>query len=107
MGRLSSLKPNPRIQGLFRDLLSHFRILDVTTDIAAHAGRMQGFLQANGKTRTPADMLIAATAAVNKLTLVTRNVQKLRQACDEENWTLPATVRVARPNPFADEVDEG
>ena len=36
---------------------------------------MRGQLQASGQTRTQADMLIAATAQIHALTIVTRNVR--------------------------------
>jgi predicted nucleic acid-binding protein len=49
--------------------------LPITSDIARRAGELRGQLQANGQTRTQADMLIAATAQIHALTIITRNVR--------------------------------
>lgn len=69
-------KPNTRISGWFEDFLSaHCLILPVSDEIARCAGRLRGSLAADGHIRTQADMLIAATAQVHQLTLVTRNVR--------------------------------
>jgi predicted nucleic acid-binding protein len=53
----------------------HCVIHAVTAEIAAVAGRLRGALAVRGMSRTQADMLIAATAQVDRLTLVTRNVR--------------------------------
>jgi predicted nucleic acid-binding protein len=67
-------KPNPRIERWFTDFLeSDCRVLEVTAPIARHAGVLRGQLARRGRTRTQADMLIAATAAWHGLTLATRN----------------------------------
>ncbi len=50
-------------------------VLPVTAEIARRAGEMRGTLRARGQVRHQADMLIAATAQVHGLTLVTRNVR--------------------------------
>ncbi|HKI05621.1 MAG TPA: type II toxin-antitoxin system VapC family toxin [Thermoanaerobaculia bacterium] len=64
----------PRIQIWFEDFVdSRCEILPVTAEIARRAGELRGGLKARGQTRTQADMLIAATAQVHALTLVTRN----------------------------------
>ncbi|HSG40226.1 MAG TPA: type II toxin-antitoxin system VapC family toxin [Thermoanaerobaculia bacterium] len=69
-------KPNLRIQSWFASFFEDFaEILPVTVEIADRAGWLRGTLQARGKTRTQADMLIAATAQVHGLTLVTRNAR--------------------------------
>lgn len=49
------------------------RILAVDLEIAETAGRLRAFDAAQGRTLHPLDALIAATAAVRGLTLVTRN----------------------------------
>lgn len=67
---------NARIEGWFEDFISgHARVLDVTPAVARLAGAVHGRLAARGKTRTQADMLIAATAIIHGLTLVTRNAR--------------------------------
>jgi len=69
-------KPNPRILGWFELYLRDFsEVLPVTAEIAGRSGRLRGILQARGKNRTQADMLIAATAHFHGLTLVTRNAR--------------------------------
>lgn len=71
-----SWKPNPRIHLWLDGFLGEFcTILAVTEKVAKYAGEIRGDLQAKGETRTQADMLIAATAAVHDLTLVTRNTK--------------------------------
>ena len=47
----------------------------VTIEIARCSGALRRGFAARGQQRTQADMLIAATAQVNQLTLVTRNVR--------------------------------
>jgi toxin FitB len=71
-----ALRPNARIEGWFEDFLSRYvRVLDVTPSISRLAGTLRGRLAARVKTRTQADMLIAATAVIHGLTLVTRNTK--------------------------------
>jgi predicted nucleic acid-binding protein len=67
-------KPNVRVeQWLERFIERYCHVLTVTDTIAKHAGTLRGQFQHQGDTRTQADMLIAATAYVHKLTLATRN----------------------------------
>lgn len=74
-------KPNPRIHLWLESFLAdHCTVLPVTTEIAQFSGEIRGNLQAQGQTRTQADMLIAATAVIHDLTLVTRNVRDF-EAC--------------------------
>jgi predicted nucleic acid-binding protein len=71
-----SWKPNPRILVWFEAFFDdQCRVLPVTPEIARCCGRLRGNLQSRGTTRTQADMLIAATAIIHQLTLVTRNVR--------------------------------
>jgi toxin FitB len=72
-------KPNTRIQAWFEQFLqTNCRVLSITDAISLQAGTLRGTLQIQGKPRTQADMLIAATAKVHNLTLVTRNVRDFR-----------------------------
>jgi len=50
-------------------------VVPVTKEIARRAGELRGELSRRGITRLQADMLIAATAQLHGLTLVTRNVR--------------------------------
>lgn len=71
-----SWKPNEKIREWFTRFFGEAcDVLPVTQQIADRAGVIRGELQANGVTRTQADILIAATAQVHGLTLVTRNVR--------------------------------
>lgn len=60
---------------LDRDLRERFagRVLDVTQDVALRWGQIQGHAEARGETLPVIDSLIAATALVHGLTVVTRN----------------------------------
>jgi predicted nucleic acid-binding protein len=51
------------------------RILPITLDIAIHWLELLRGLMAQRQTRAPADLLLAATAYVHELTLVTRNTR--------------------------------
>lgn len=68
-------KPRPRGLERFNAMAAHCAVLEVTQTIARRAGEMRGVLAARGQVRHMADMLIAATAQVHALTLVTRNVR--------------------------------
>ncbi len=69
-------KPNHRIQEwIERFFAEDCRICPVTFEIARCSGVLRGGLAARGRQRTQADMLIAATAQVNQLPLVTRNAR--------------------------------
>jgi len=74
-----SWKPNARIRSWFEKFLAELcRILPITDDIARRAGDLRGQFRVEGKTRSQADMLIAATALAHGLTLVTRNQEDFR-----------------------------
>jgi predicted nucleic acid-binding protein len=51
------------------------RILPITLDVAIHWLELLRGLMARRQTRAPADLLLAATAQVHGLTLVTRNAR--------------------------------
>jgi len=71
-----SWKPNKKLAEWFVSFFAEAcNTLPVTDAIARRAGVMRGQFLAKGITRSPADMLIAATAQVHGLTLVTRNVR--------------------------------
>jgi predicted nucleic acid-binding protein len=69
-------KPNARVGSWFDTFfLDRCEVLPITWEIAARCGDLRGRLLARGAVRTQADMLIAATAQVHALTVVTRNVR--------------------------------
>jgi toxin FitB len=69
-------KPNTRIQNWFENFLTtHCQILPITSEIAKSSGELRGFLRTQGKPRSQADILIAATARIHSLTLITRNTK--------------------------------
>lgn len=70
-----SWRPNPKIQAWIEGFFSRHAALPITSDIARRAGNLRGRLAAQGRSRTQADMLIAATALAHGLTLVTRNTR--------------------------------
>jgi predicted nucleic acid-binding protein len=71
-----SWRPNARVRRwLERFFAESCEVLPVTADIARRAGELRGRLRASGQQRTQADMLIAATAQVHQLWLVTRNAR--------------------------------
>jgi len=72
-------RPNKRIQACLEKFLEeHCCILEITAEIGRAAGNLRGGFQSTGDTRSQADMLIGATAAVHGLTLVTRNTNDFR-----------------------------
>lgn len=68
-------RPNPRIAAWFEGFFSTAQVLPVSAAIARRAGALRGSLAVRGQVRTQADMLIAATAQVHQLTVVTRNLR--------------------------------
>lgn len=70
-----SSRPTARLLAWFDGFLQTHRVLPVTSDIARCAGQLRGQLQLAGQIRSQADMLIAATAQMHALTVVTRNVR--------------------------------
>jgi predicted nucleic acid-binding protein len=87
-------RPNARIVAWFEQFLhDSCDVLPVTDQVARVCGQMRGHLAAIGQVRTQADMLIAATARVHQLTLVTRNTR------DFEDCLIPLLNPFAPANP--------
>jgi predicted nucleic acid-binding protein len=73
-------KPNTKVRDWLLGFLDEScNVLPITESIAHRAGVMRGTLRAAGITRSQPDMLIAATADIQGLTLVTRNVRDFEQ----------------------------
>ncbi|MBS4095751.1 MAG: type II toxin-antitoxin system VapC family toxin [Sulfuricella sp.] len=66
-------RPNPRIAAWFDAFLAAHPVLPISLEIARRAGELRGAFATHGIVRSQPDMLIAATAQVHALTLVTRN----------------------------------
>jgi tRNA(fMet)-specific endonuclease VapC len=66
--------PPKRLEGL-RQMFDDVKILEVTADVAAKFGQLQAALLDVGKPAPGMDLMIAATALVHDLTLVTHNSQ--------------------------------
>jgi hypothetical protein len=67
-------RPNPRLVAWFESFFdTHCDILPIDARVARIAGALRGRMQSQGRPRTQADMLIAATAKQGELTVVTRN----------------------------------
>lgn len=69
-------KPNIKVQSWWDNFIqNHCQILPITAEIAKLCGQLRGQQRLSGKTVTQADMMIAATAQIHQLTLVTRNIR--------------------------------
>jgi predicted nucleic acid-binding protein len=64
-----------RLTAWFDGFVEQVQVLEIGLPVARRAGELRALLQASGQVRTQADMLIAATAQVHGLTLVTRNTR--------------------------------
>lgn len=71
---LRTTAPPRRLDGL-RKMLQDVRVLDLTTPVAETYGRLQATLLDAGRRAPAMDLLLAATALVHDLTLVTHNTQ--------------------------------
>lgn len=66
---------NLRLTAWFDRFITQVTVVDITMPVARRAGELRALLQGQGQSRTQADMLIAATAQIHGLTLVTRNTR--------------------------------
>ena len=70
-----SRNPNPRLRALYERMFAQrVAMIPVSPEIAKRAGELRGGFERQGLVRAPADMMIAATAAMHGLTLLTRDV---------------------------------
>ena len=81
---ISQMDPSPRRQELedwlHQELIPRFsgRLLEITPEVALAWGRIQGEARRRGKPRSVMDSLIAATAKVHGLAVVTRDVDNMQ-----------------------------
>jgi predicted nucleic acid-binding protein len=68
-------RPSAAKMDWFARFMQRVTVLPVTESIARRAGEMRAQMAVLGQVREQADMLIAATAQIHALTLVTRNVR--------------------------------
>jgi toxin FitB len=71
-----ALRRSARVERIFQELLERYgSVLPVTAAVAETAAMLRATQRMRGRTRTQADMLIAATAHVHGLRLATRNAR--------------------------------
>lgn len=68
-------RPNASKMVWFISFLNKAQVLGIDTEIARRAGELRADMARRGRVRQQPDMLIAATAQIHALTLVTRNVR--------------------------------
>ena len=70
-------------------LLHPFRCLEVTLEVADRYGQIRHDLESKGRVIGPFDLLLAATALVHNLTLVTHNTDEFGRVAGLriEDWT--------------------
>jgi tRNA(fMet)-specific endonuclease VapC len=84
-------KAPPRRLLAIQDLLKDVTVLDVTAEVSHWFGQIQAGLLDVGKPAPEMDLLIAATALVHNLTLVTHNVQDYAhvRGLNLQDWLAP------------------
>ena len=71
----SRAKASPKRAQTLTNLLRYVYVLDLTLEISQRFGEIRALLMDQGRATPDLDLLIAATALVHDLTLVTHNVQ--------------------------------
>jgi tRNA(fMet)-specific endonuclease VapC len=87
---LRSAAPPHRLQGVI-DLLNDIAVLDITPDVARRFGEVQASLLDKGLRAPHMDLLIASTALVHGLTVVTHNQHHFSRipALSLDDWLVP------------------
>lgn len=71
---------NPRkYEDVFKEFLSGITILDITEDVCKQFGQLRNYLRKRGRLIGDFDLLIASTAKVNNLILLTDNAKHYTQ----------------------------
>ena len=83
--------PRPLIDRIENDLLSDIVVLDFDKACSIEYGRLNGQLLRRGVVVTPPDLMIAATALVHDLTVVTHNTRDFQSIphLRLEDWLQP------------------
>ena len=86
-------RPNPQklITSIDRDILQNVAVLDYNAECAREYGRIRGLLLRRGNSGNELDLMIAAVALVNDLTLVTNNTADFANVPDLRivDWLVP------------------
>jgi len=87
---LRAKAPPRRLQGVV-DMLNDVTLLDVNLDVARKFGELRAALLDAGQPRPQMDLLIAATALVHALTLVTHNTRDFAgiKGLTFDDWLVP------------------
>lgn len=82
--------PPHRLQDV-QDLLRQATLLDVTLDVACKYGEVQAGLMDAGRQASQMDLLIAVTALMHGLTLVTHNTRHYNNVpgLSQVDWLIP------------------
>ncbi len=83
--------PRPFIDRIGNDLLKDISVLEFDMDCSIEFGRLNGELLSGGIVVNPPDLIIAATALVHDLTLVTHNTRDFQRipSLRLEDWLQP------------------
>jgi len=75
-------------RSIVNDFANHLTIIEWDTSAAEHYGKIRAFLQADGNLIGAMDMMIAAHAVSQKMTLVTNNEKHFKRVpkLNIENW---------------------
>jgi predicted nucleic acid-binding protein len=87
---LRAKAPPQRLQGLL-DMLNDMALLEVDLDVARKFGELRAALLDAGQPKPQLDLLIAATALVHDLTLVTHNTKDYATipGLKLDDWLMP------------------
>jgi predicted nucleic acid-binding protein len=87
------LRPNlvTLLDRLKQTLLADVTVMDYDSEAAQEFGRIQGHLQKAGVRAHPVDVMIASTALVKNLTLVTHNTKDFQNipGLRLDDWLVP------------------
>jgi predicted nucleic acid-binding protein len=87
--RAEATRRTENLTDWLNDIIEGFagQILAIDADVARRAGQMEEAVSAQGKNPGLADILIAATASIHELTVITANVRHF-EALDVRCWNI-------------------